>query len=44
MSDKCHMPRCPHPRVSETLCAWHAKALLGRPVQEQDETERKKAA
>ena len=39
MSDdgKCHLPNCPHPRVTMTLCAWHAAVLLDRPVKPQDE-------
>ena len=34
MSDDetCHLPSCPHPRVTETLCEWHAERLLGRPI------------
>ena len=33
MSDKpetCHLPRCPHPRVTLTLCKYHAARLLAR--------------
>ena len=44
MSEKCHLPSCDAPRVTMTLCAWHAKVLLGRPVKPRDETERREAA
>ena len=42
---RCHLPRCDEPRVTETLCAWHAERLLGRrPVEVVDDDERKEAA
>ena len=44
MSDKCHLPSCPHPRVTETLCEYHAAKLLGRRPAEPQEGERKAAA
>ena len=42
---RCHLPRCTEPRVTLTLCAWHAWRLLGRrPVDLEHEDERNKAA
>ena len=45
MSDdgKCHLPNCDEPRVTQTLCAWHAKVLLDRPVKPQPQPVRNAA-
>ena len=46
MSDDttCHLPHCPHPRVTMTLCRYHAARLLvRRPVEPQEDAERRAA-
>ena len=36
----CHLPNCDEPRVTMTLCAWHADRLLGRrPVEPVEDVE-----
>ena len=42
--DTCHLPNCPHPRVTITLCAYHAARLLVRlPVETAPQPVRKAA-
>lgn len=41
--DTCHLPNCDAPLVTATLCEWHARVLLDRPMKPPADVDRKAA-